>query len=263
MEGVRFTNELVKYIFSIYPRFKVKRWIYGEKYFAIENEAGYIGLTLAEPDIFKVWRDPDNLLDNLDNVDPSDLIMMLLHKNPVYKYVSHAYVNSLVNKFSLIEEDIGDPIDRMSEAEDIERVLIVGYIEPIIRRLTDEGYEVYTVEANLDMIREDYRRNEEIYPWWSIEDLLIDSDALIITGSAIPNNTIGYILSSARHIKFKVVLGPSTTLVREPFRKYGVNYLGGSIALNSDKIFDLLSKGFGFHELEKHNLIRKVTIKVR
>lgn len=261
MEGIKFTNELVEAIFRSYPRFKVRRWVYGDKYIAIENEAGNVGLTLADDIIKKVWRDPDNILHKLDEMDPNDLVFLLQHPNPVYKYVGHAYINSLTNNPSLLKSVEEDPLDILLNSE-LNKIVFVGYIAPTIRKFRDAGFEVYTIEANLDMISEDIRVKEEVYPWWSYEELLVDADAVIITGSSIPNNTIGRILCSSANAKFKIVVGPSTTLIPEVFRRYKVTYLGGSIVIDNNMVFKYLSEGGGFHMLERSKAIQKVTIKI-
>ena len=258
MDGVKFINKLVRYVINNYPRFRVRRWVYGDKYLAIENEAGGLGITHVDSIVKMVWRDPDNILNSLDTLDPNDLIYFIQHPNPAYKYVGHAYINSIVNTRELLKSDAGDVLNTVIEG--CRDAVIVGYMKPIYDRLSRKGCKVYIVEASLDIVPEDRRLHTEVYPWWSYEDLIIGADILILTGSTISNNTIGYLLEKAIHVPYKIILGPSTTLSPEPFREYGVRFLGGSIILDNDKAIEIISSGGGYHTLKSEEVIRNVTL---
>jgi len=261
LEGIKFSNKLIKYILNKYPKFGISRWIYSENYVAIENTAGGVGLSHIDRYVKMIWRDPDNILHKINELDPYDLIFLFQHINPVYKFIGHAYINSIVNNKKLINLDSGDPLKAL-ENSSYHKIVFIGYFPPLIKRFNELGFDIYVSEATLDIVPKDIREKLNIFPWWSIEDLLIDADALIITGSAIPNNTIGRILTLAREIKFKAILGPSTTLCKDVFKEYGVTYLGGSIVIDNNKLFELLEGGVGYHILEDEGVIKKVSIKL-
>jgi len=261
LEGIKFSNKLIKYILNKYPKFGISRWIYSENYVAIENTAGGVGLSHIDRYVKMIWRDPDNILHKINELDPYDLIFLFQHINPVYKFIGHAYINSIVNNKKLINLDSGDPLKAL-ENSNYHKIVFIGYFPPLIKRFNELGFDIYVSEATLDIVPKDIREKLNIFPWWSIEDLLIDADALIITGSAIPNNTIGRILTLAREIKFKAILGPSTTLCKDVFKEYGVTYLGGSIVIDNNKLFELLKEGVGYHILEDEGVIKKVSIKL-
>ena len=258
MNGVKFINEFIRAFIENYPRFRVSRWVYGDKYLAIENENYGLGFAHVDSIVKMVWRDPDNILDRLDEVDPNDLTYLIQHPNPAYKYVGHAYINSIVNSRDLVELDIGDPLDKIPSNGGT--AIVVGFIAPIVRKLKELRYRVYAIEASLDTIPSDIRYRDEIYPWWSYEDLVIDADILVLSGSTISNNTIGYLLDKARHVPMKMILGPSTTLLIKLFKKYRVRFLGSSISLDNDKVFKIVKEGYGYHTLKNMGLIKSITI---
>jgi uncharacterized protein (DUF4213/DUF364 family) len=81
---------------------------------------------------------------------------------------------------------------------------------------------------------------------------LKDSDAIIITGTAIVNHTIDAILSSIDPGKRTAIIGPTASMIPDAFFKRGVQVLAGIRILEPEEMIKILKQGgSGYHLLQE------------
>jgi uncharacterized protein (DUF4213/DUF364 family) len=105
------------------------------------------------------------------------------------------------------------------------------------------------IEKNPQTLRPDemkyYRSDSEM------ATTLKNSDALIITGTAIVNHTIDPILSSITQGKRTAIVGPTASLIPNAFFEKGVTVMAGVRILNPDLMIKILKQGGSAYHLLK------------
>jgi uncharacterized protein (DUF4213/DUF364 family) len=130
-----------------------------------------------------------------------------------------------------------------------ETVSLIGAFGPYIRRLKMMGNPFTIIEKNPQTLRPDemkyYRSDSEM------ATTLKNSDALIITGTAIVNHTIDPILSSITQGKRTAIVGPTASLIPNAFFEKGVTVMAGVRILNPDLMIKILKQGGSAYHLLK------------
>ena len=143
---------------------------------------------------------------------------------------------AVANKGALPE---GDVLDRLAVSPG-ERVVMVGAF-PIDTGLRKQG-------ADLSI----YDRAQGIGNADELPASLTDADLVIITATAVINNTIDHILEHIRRARETVILGPSTILVPEAFRKTPVTWLFGIVPRDVSAIREIITKGGGTRDFIRY-----------
>ncbi|MFQ5763245.1 MAG: Rossmann-like domain-containing protein [Candidatus Bathyarchaeia archaeon] len=82
-------------------------------------------------------------------------------------------------------------------------------------------------------------------------DALKEADVVVVTGSAIVNQTIDTVLSTAKNARERIVVGPTASLLPQPFFKRGVTVMGGLRILNADCMLNIVGEAGGAYALMK------------
>ena len=133
----------------------------------------------------------------------------------------------------------GDVIDRLAIRPGERAVMVGGF--PIDRDLRERG-------AILSI----YDRARGIGDMDTLPASLSDADLVIITATAIINNTIDRILESIRRARETVILGPSTILAPEAFRETPVTWLFGIIPRDASAIRNIIAEGGGTRDFIRY-----------
>ncbi|MCS7131890.1 MAG: DUF364 domain-containing protein, partial [Hadesarchaea archaeon] len=124
---------------------------------------------------------------------------------------------------------------------------------PMVEELRRRGHKLYVFERS--------PKREDVLPDWAAEYLLPRLSVALITGTAVVNKTIDHLLELARNAREVAVLGPSTPLAGEVFKRHGVTLLSGMVVEEPQKALKIISQGGGVRELKK--VARKVTLDLR
>ncbi|MNV82528.1 hypothetical protein D3C71_1762690 [compost metagenome] len=88
------------------------------------------------------------------------------------------------------------------------------------------------------------------------------ADVFITTGTTLINGSLDGLLKLLRPGAEAAIIGPTATLVTEPYALRGVTVVGGTRVLNPDVLLDLLAEGgSGYHFFGK--TVERVTLRLR
>lgn len=133
----------------------------------------------------------------------------------------------------------GDVLDRLAVSPG-DRVVMVGGF-PIESDLRKQGADLLV-----------YDRSRGIGNMDELPKSLNDADLVVITATAIINNTIDEILVSIHHARETVILGPSTILVPEAFRDTPVTGLFGIVPRDALIIRNIIADGGGTRDFIRY-----------
>jgi hypothetical protein len=130
---------------------------------------------------------------------------------------------------------------------------MVGYFAPLIPGLQRRAKQLHIFEKIPD-------KAENLLPADMACDVLPTCSAVLITATALINQTFEQVISLCSNCRIKAVLGASTPLCPEVFKAYGVTLLSGVIVTNPGGILRTVSEGGGMRFFK--GLIRKVNLPV-
>jgi hypothetical protein len=165
------------------------------------------------------------------------LLERLLSDDPFQRSIGLATVNALNReRASGLPDDDGGPLSRSLELLRIgpgTRVCMVGYFPPLANMLPELGTELEVIDSSLG-IGEPARFRGLLGSW---------AEALIVTATAILNDSIEDLLAATGPGVRTLVLGPSTPLVPEAFSHLPVDVLAGIVPLDAVMIERVVRHG--------------------
>jgi len=130
-----------------------------------------------------------------------------------------------------------------------ETVSLVGAFGPYIRRLKTTGNPFFVIERNPLPLREDekqfYRPESEMAP------ALEKSNVVVITGTAIVNQTIDAVLSRLKRGARAAIIGPTASILPDAFFRRGVGVMAGVRISDPDSMIRILKEGGSAYHLLK------------
>lgn len=140
-----------------------------------------------------------------------------------------------------------------------QRVALVGAFPPYMRELRRRGQPFHVLEMAPEALKPEEmpfympaERAPEIVPL---------ADVFITTGTTLINGTLDGLLRLLRPGAEAAVIGPTATLVAEPFARRGVTVVGGTRVREADELLELLAEGgSGYHLFGK--TVERVTLRL-
>ncbi len=127
-----------------------------------------------------------------------------------------------------------------------DRVVIVGAFVPFLRALKRQDVNYLVLENDPATLKADelpFFRPAEQAP-----AILPTADVVLITGTALVNDTLGGLLRLLRPQTRVTLVGPSVSLLPDAFLRRGVDVLGGVRITAPDDFLDVLAEGgSGYH----------------
>lgn len=160
--------------------------------------------------------------------------------------IGTATINAVLN--DKVEGDEGPLLDFL-EIRDGDKVGMVGDFKPVIEKL-EKDIELYVFERS--------PQEEGVYPDWAAEQILPNVDVAIITGTSVVNKTMDHLLDLSDNAREIALLGPTTPIAPEIFRKRGVTLIGGMVVERVGKALRIVSQGGGTRKLG--TVSRKVSV---
>ncbi|TVQ87123.1 MAG: hypothetical protein EA393_10890 [Bacteroidetes bacterium] len=146
-------------------------------------------------------------------------------------------------KYKVIEN--ADPIDLLDLSHP-RTITIVGAFHSYIEKLSDSGNRLFVLELNEDALGEEHKKH--YVPATEYNKVIPGSDALIITGLTLVNNTIDELLLSVPENCRVVVTGPSGSIIPDVLFQHGVHIIGATRITKPLELFDVVAQGgSGYH----------------
>lgn len=152
----------------------------------------------------------------------------------------------------------GDAFDAL-KIEPGRRVVLVGAFPPYMRELRRRGQPFNVLEMDPSTLRP-----EEMpfyVPAERAPDVVPLADVFITTGTTLINGTLDGLLRLLRPGAEAAVIGPTATLVADPYHSRGVTIIGGTRVRDPDELLELLAEGgSGYHFFGK--TVERVTLRL-
>jgi uncharacterized protein len=138
-----------------------------------------------------------------------------------------------------------DPIDLIDLSKE-KTICIVGAFTSYINKIAATSNKLFVLELNENAFEEDQK--QFYVPAEHYAKTFSQSDIIIITGSTIANNTLDSLLKSVPEHAQTILVGPSSSFVPDILFQHGVNIIGSTKILDSEKMFTIVSEGgSGYH----------------
>ncbi|MEW6374469.1 MAG: DUF364 domain-containing protein [Thermodesulfobacteriota bacterium] len=192
---------------------------------------------------------------NLEGCPFSDILKYALDRNVLKSAIGVATLNALSQsiiesgekrEYRVIKDKDGFDLLKIQPHE---TVSLIGAFGPYIRRLKMMGNPFFIVERNTQTLRPDEMKYFK--PESEMRGALEKSTVVIITGTAIVNHTIDLILSLIANGKRTAIIGPTASMIPDPFFKRGVTVMAGVRILNPDLMIRILKQGGSAYHLLK------------
>ncbi len=115
---------------------------------------------------------------------------------------------------------------------------MVGASHPIIPRIKAMTKNIYVFERKVP-------EGSDLYPSESIPQHLPKCDVVVLTATSIINHTIDDIVPHIKNAREACIVGPSTPLCPEVFKKYNITLLAGSVVKKPEFILQVISQAGG------------------
>ena len=159
-----------------------------------------------------------------------------------------AAINSLVE--IKIEECVDiDGLKLVREIGENRNISIIGHF-PFLEGLRDTARNLWIIEKH--PLPGDYPEEDS-------RTYLPQSDIVVITATALINQTLPGLLALCRKGSVKMLLGPTTPISKVLF-DHGIDVLSGSTVIDVDVAFKAVSEGANFMRLRKTGSVRFVTM---
>ncbi|SMB28671.1 conserved protein of unknown function [Sterolibacterium denitrificans] len=137
------------------------------------------------------------------------------------------------------------------------QVALVGAFPPYMRELRKKGQPFHVLELDPATLKPD--ELPFYVPAERAAEILPHVDAFITTGTTLINGTLESLLHMLRPGAEAAIIGPTATLVVEPFARHGVTIIGGTRVVAPDELLELLAEGgSGYHFFGK--TVERVTM---
>ncbi len=171
---------------------------------------------------------------SLAGMDAQKAVGWAMETNLAKAAVGIATINALTS-WGLSGSTKANAIDEIDIRPD-DVLGMVGYFLPILQKRGPLASKTYIF---------DRVPSHDTLPDWAEDIYLPECDVVIITGTTLLNKTADHVLSLCSRAHEIVLMGPTTCLVPEVFKKYGVTLLAGSRVTDAKKALQAVSEGGG------------------
>lgn len=173
----------------------------------------------------------------LSNKSALELAQLAYSQSLLEAAIGMATINSLIEieDNSCIELNAADLIVEKGKGK---RIAVVGHF-PFIPRIHEYSKELWVLEKNPK--KGDFNEAEA-------GNLIPLADVVAITGAAITNHTLDYLLEFCRPDAYVILLGDTAPLSPNLF-DYGVDALCGTKVVDSDLALQCISQGANFRQI--------------
>lgn len=140
-----------------------------------------------------------------------------------------------------------------------QRVALVGAFPPYMRELRRRGQPFNILELDPATLKPE--EMPYFVPAERAPEILPNADIFITTGTTLINGSLDGLLRLLRPGAEAAVIGPTATLLLEPYVRRGVTVVGGTRVRAPDELLELLAEGgSGYHFFGK--AVERVTLRL-
>lgn len=245
----RIYQDFVELALSLARGKRVKRMVAGLFYTYAEVERTGAGLAYLEREAIEscceaggisYWKQPADLI-----------IKNYLTSHPVESSLALAVMNALFNhRKEVLKDTSSDPLLEIPLTLEDE-VLMIGYFEPIFKRLQGKVKRIRVIEKN------------EFYGGLKGLRDLKNLSLAIITSATLSNKTFHLYLPYLKEVPEVILMGPSTPLAPEIFQATPITWLSGAIVKDTEMLFRLVCEGKGTPAFFKSGALEKINLRVK
>ncbi len=181
----------------------------------------------------------------LHELNPFTLAELSLSPNLVEASVGVASLNALSqiimeknHKYEKFSIDVADLVRKD------ESVVMVGYMEPVIKKLLEKTRRIIVSET-----KQLTRTIVRVVPSSDAVEHLTTADVVIITGSTLVNKTIDEILRLDLKAREVAVVGPTASILPNVLFDHGVTAVMGVEVTDPNKMLQIICQGGGTRQL--------------
>jgi len=160
---------------------------------------------------------------NFKEVSVYEFLKGLESFNIIERCLGFATINA-ISQYHMREIENVDVFEEMV-VEGVERVAVVGNIKPLVAKLRKD-FDVVVFERNPKL------RCDALSDCFEYE-LLPKFDAVFVSGTALVNGTLDFVVERARNAKFKVLIGPTAQI--HPKLVRGLTHLASMRVVDIDR----------------------------
>jgi uncharacterized protein (DUF4213/DUF364 family) len=161
-----------------------------------------------------------------------------------------AAINACLNT-DKTEWKTGNVINALEVGPDVTFGMI-GEFRPILAEIRKKTDRIYVFEK--------HPGNASVYASETIPEHLPKCDVVVVTSTSIINQTFEEIVPYFSHARQVCMVGPSTPLCPEVFKRYNVSLLAGVVVTDKERIFHVISQCGGTMYMK--GAIKQVMVKV-
>lgn len=243
-------QELVEKAISVGRAKRVKRVVLSPFYAFAEIERDGSALAYVDKELLETccetteetyWKKPADLI-----------VKRYLNPISLETPIALSIINALFNNRRELAKDAitDDPLNQIDLSFEDE-VLMVGYFEPLLKRLQGRVKRVWVIE-----------KPNPFHDLSKIEDFGKIALA-IITSATLSNKTLHVYFPYLEKIPEVILMGPSTPLAPEVFKYTPITWLSGSLVKDSELLFKLVCEGKGTKSFFKTGVLEKINLRIK
>lgn len=120
-----------------------------------------------------------------------------------------------------------------------EVVAVVGNMAPIVKRLRAKAKRVYVLERNSDL------RDDETLPDTAAEEVIPESDVVLITGTSIINGTVDRLLELSKNAREVALVGATAGIPPTVLFKHGATAVATVKVTDAERVMRIIAEGGG------------------
>lgn len=178
----------------------------------------------------------------LVGMDAEEIILWAKEKHRLKAAIGLAAINALLNDPAK-GWDTGNVMSAFDLNEQ-ESFGMVGEFNPILKHVKGMTKHIYVFEQNVP-------EGSDLLSSEDIPQYLPLCDVVVLTATSIINHSFDEVSSYCKNAKEVCLVGPSTPLCPDVFRKYNITLLAGSVVKEPERALEIISQGGGTMALKQ------------
>ena len=233
---IMIADELIDCALNMAQSIKVKDVRAGLGYTCVMLEDGSCGLAYTFRNELGNCCGILDVAGRLIGMDAGELITWAKENDRLKAAIGLAAINAIMND-PRKSWDTGNVLAAFTLHES-DTFGMVGEFHPILEKVKTMTKNIYVFEQNVP-------EDSGLYPSETIPLYLPKCDIVVLTATSIINHTFDEVSSYCKNAKEVCLVGPSTPLCPEIFKKYNITLLAGSVVKNPELILQIISQGGG------------------
>ncbi len=242
-------EDIADYALSRSSDLKIDEVIIGLGYTGVKLSDGSAGISYTFRDRLSPTCSVLGKAGSLESIEVDEMIRYFLSQDVLEATLGLATINAILNKPD-ISGFSGDILDLL-EIKPNDKVGMIGFFGPLIPDLKKKCKDLYVFD-------ESRSSSGIILPPDKLPEILPTCSVVIITATSLINKTFHRIIELCRDARERCILGPSTPLCPEIFKKYGVTCIAGVKVIDPERVLKIISQGGGTRNFK--DSVEKVVI---